>query len=421
MAEAKQSLASVAAAWSLAALLAGAAQAQTTYDMYSYWLMPQGLVAKTVSVKNGVPINGEHCFWRGTLWGKTVALQADPSVTQYDIFVDVGGTRLDYWATFRGNAYRPNADLEARSSHVFGAPFIWVNRSMKVGDVIQGSMLDKVLDPNPAKIDHSGTVNRKLTVDEYHPTWDSPAPYVNHWQDVLKITYYSNLADPKAKEVYYLAKGKGWVYFETGDPSQPSQVWATGFENKTVANPTLPWFDPFPTPATYPGFLNTGFVPNGYFEELKPGAVNGGPVSTSLTSWTGSSNDVVITTDLPYSGLGKWKVGMRGSNQGADAVADFAITSSFLPVTPGKRYRLTGWLLRAQSTDNVYLDFDDGRGDGGNFADGQAMAQQVGVWETRSVDVTVGAQTKGVKIRCVRDGANKGNAYCDGIQLQRLD
>lgn len=413
---ARRSLTFVSAAWALATLLAGAAQAQTTYDMYSYWLMPQGLVAQTRSLqRDGSIINGEHCFWRGTLWGQTVALQGDPSVTRYDLFVDVGGARLDYWGTFRGNTFRSDA------SHVFGSPFVWMNRFMKIGYASESSMLDKVLDPNLGKIVNSGMARRKLTVDAHYPTWTSPAPFAATWNDVLKVTYHSNLSDPNAKEVYYLAKGKSWVYVEIGDPSQPAKVWAVSFGNKAVANPTLPWFDPFPTPATYPGFQNTGFVPNGYFEDLLPGAVNGGPVSTSLRSWQGGSNDVVITTDHPYSGLGRWKVAMRGSNQGADSVADFAITSSFFPVTPGKRYRLTGWLLRAQPTDNVYLDFDDGRGDGGNFTDGQAMAQQVGVWEIRFVDVTVGPQTRGVKVRCVRDGANKGNAYCDGVQIQRLN
>jgi hypothetical protein len=43
------------------------------------------------------------------------------------------------------------------------------------------------------------------------------------------------------------------------------------------------------------------------------------------------------------------------------------------------------------------------------------------VWERVSAETTVGPTTTGVKVRCVRDGANRGNAYCDGITLQRVD
>ena len=35
--------------------------------------------------------------------------------------------------------------------------------------------------------------------------------------------------------------------------------------------------------------------------------------------------------------------------------------------------------------------------------------------------LVVGSGTEALKVRCVRDGANEGNAYFDGVTLQRLD
>lgn len=387
-------------------LAAGAAGAQT-YDMYNYWLMPQGLVEQNSNLLwNGTTVPGEHCFWRGTLWGRTVALQGDPSFTSYDLFVD-GGSRLEYWATFRGNSY--NAPV----SHSFGSPFYWMNRFMSVGNAMENALPVKALDSQLRKVASSGTVTMRLEVNNHFNTWTLPETGVTY-SDVLQVTFWSDKNVPSSKEVYYLANGKGTIRFESSNSGEPSGVrvsWATSFVNKAVNNPTLPWFDPF---------QNTNFVPNGFFQDITS-AINGGLVSTYLRSWSGSSNDVVITTDGTDPGAGNWKIALRGWTGGGDSTADAAITSSFIPVTPGKTYRLSGWLWRVSASDNLYLDFNDGFGQGGNFTDGQALATATNTWEYRSVDVRVGPATTGIKVRCVRDGANSGNGYCDGLQIQRVD
>jgi hypothetical protein len=174
------------------------------------------------------------------------------------------------------------------------------------------------------------------------------------------------------------------------------------------------------------------FVPNSNFEDFRIYPVQGGLVDAYLNSWQGSSRDVVITTDFPNSGqnVGLWKVALRGGSPGlgGDWTADYAITTSWISVTPGKKYRLSGWLLRGNPADDVYLDFNDGKGAsdgdrviGVNFPDGQAFARSVNVWEYQSVDVQVGVRTTGVQVRCVRGGANKGNAYFDGLMIQPLN
>ena len=129
----------------------------------------------------------------------------------------------------------------------------------------------------------------------------------------------------------------------------------------------------------------------------------------------------MITTDGGDQGMSPWKIALRGSNGGGDAEADFVVASDWIPVTPGRRYRLSGSLWRVSPEDNVYLDFNDGVGQGGRFEDAQAPAAHTQVWERVAAEATVGPTTTAIKVRCVRDGANKGNAYCDGITLQRLD
>lgn len=406
----------------LIALLAfaGTATAQV-FDAYSYFLMPQGLVAKTKNESfdgiNVVLVDGEYCFWRGTRWGRQVALEGDPSFTRYALFVETD-TRLEFWGNFRGNGYN-----QGQISTAHGSPFSWMNRWVQVGDVMTNTVLVKDLSSDKRRITRSVDVTMSLTIDAWYANWTNAGGRT--FTDVLKVTYMSDTSAPQNKLVLYLAKGKGRVQYEvfSGGSWPFPRGWAVDHVTKAVSNPTLPWYGPFPTPATYAAFENTTFVPNGWFEEMNQTPMQGGPVGIYLRSWQGSSQDVVITTDAPRNGLSPWKIALRGASPGlgGDGLADAAITSSWIPVTPGRTYRLSGWLLRGNPSDNVYLDFNDGWGDGGSFADGQAMANSANVWEFQSVDVRVGPTTRGIRIRCVRDGANLGNAYCDGVMLQRVD
>ena len=226
--------------------------------------------------------------------------------------------------------------------------------------------------------------------------------------------YWGRYPEASSREVYHLGRGLGTIRFETFNRQEPSGVhyqFAEYFERFTPPPlPALPWVDPF---------RNATYVRNGYFEDFLTPPVEGGAVASYLRGWSGSA-DAVITTDGGDEGASRWKTALRGSTGGGDAAGDFVIGSDWIPVTPGKRYRLSGRVWRLSANDNVYLDFNDGVGQGGDFDDAQALATSTEVWESVAAETTVGPATSAIRVRFVRDGANEGNAYGDAITLQRL-
>jgi len=407
------------------------------YDTFAYWLMPHGLKAFLATVfwsdgagtrarrkapprdpRRRMPFPllapgktaalGEHAFWRGRLWGKTVALQGDSGFTKFDLF-EQAGSELLYWGTFRGNGY-----YGSEESHSFKAPYTWLDRLMSVGDFKEQRVTDTVLDPRHRAVSNSGENTLRTELVAHYDSWCDPDSGIQY-QDVLELHYWGRHPDPASLEVYHLGNGLGTLRFETMNAHEPSGVhvqYAQSFELFSPPElPALPWFDPF---------MNETFVHNGFCEDFLQAPVPGGEVGRYLRGWTGST-DAVITTDGGDEGTSPWKIALRGSSGGGDAGADFVIASDWIPVTPGRRYRLSGSLWRVSEDDDVYLDFNDGVGQGGGFEDAQAMSTQTQVWERVAAETSVGAATTAIKVRCVRDGANRGNAYCDGITLQRVD
>jgi hypothetical protein len=354
------------------------------------------------------PVVGEHTFWRGQLWGRTVALQGDSSFTKYDLFEEAG-PRLLYWGTFRGNGY-----YGSEESHSFTSPFVWMDQFMSLGDFKEMRITDTVFDPQLRQVRFTGETTLRVELIAHHERFRDPDSGIEY-DDVLEVHYWPAYPLPEVREVYHLGKGLGTVRFETFNRDEPSRVhvqFAEDFETFTpTATPALPWFDPF---------QNRTFVHNGFCEDFLEPPEPGGAVGDFLRDWTGTP-DAVITTDGGDEGTSPWKIALRGTTGGGDGTADFVITSDWIPVTPGRRYRLSGSVWRVSSMDNAYLDFNDGTGQGGNFEDAQAMSARTEVWERISTETSVGSQTTAVKVRCVRDGANRGNAYFDGMTLQRVD
>jgi hypothetical protein len=411
-----------------------AGSAETLYEAYDYWLMPHGLRGLLTTVfwpgAGGAARSGgerpvrpfqvlapgklgregevaEHAFWRGPLWGRIVALQGDSSFTKYDLF-EIAGAELLYWGTFRGNGY-----YDSEESHSFAAPFVWMDERMRVGDLKQQRISDSVFDPRLRRIANTAEETLRVEIVAHHDTWSDPDSGIAY-RDVLEVHYWGRYPEASSREVYHLGRGLGTIRFETFNRLEPSGVryqYARSFERFTPPDrPALPWIDPF---------RNATYVPNGFCEEFEVAPVAGGPVAGHLRGWAGS-RDAVIVTEPEDESTGPWKVALRGSRTGGGASAGVLSPSSWIPVTPGARYRLSGRVWRELEADNVYLDFDDGKGQGGTFEDAQALATCTRMWEGVAAEASVGATTTAIRVRAVRDGANEGNAYFDAITLQRV-
>jgi len=383
-----------------------------SFNMRDYWLMPHGLYGNLTTFFrsggscNGGSATGTHAFWRGTFLGKTVALQGGIVYNQensaFDIF-EVGANSILYWGTFRGNAL----NSQSQKSNAFSNALTFMPNTMNVNVPHSHSVTDNEMLNNHRKKNISGPFSHTLIIEAHLASFfDSESGRT--WLDVLQVLF----TQPGGNERYWLAKGKGTVRFESYDPNEPSCVdhqYATTFQNYSpAAAPTIPWYDPFKF-ATY--------APNGFFEDHLIAPMPGGaPLSLYERSWTGVSNgttdsqDVAITEDAPNSQTSTWKVALRAVPTSG---YDFAVSAS-IPVTANKTYRLSGWLYRVSGSDQVYLDLNDIPGDL-NIGTSSTNA-----WQMVSGQINVGSKTS-VKVRCVRDGANAGNAYCDGITLQRVN
>jgi hypothetical protein len=383
--------------------------------------MPQGTYTTFHTVyrtgtgcSGGADDGATHAFWRGTLEGHNVALQGGNDLgevtSRYDIFEETGST-IQYWGTFRGNDYTSDGSNYGNS---FNSPYTFMNNDMTAdgspSSMTSGSVTDNHLDSHLRRDTSTGPLSFSVAVNAHYASWSDPDSGTP-WNDVLKITFTVG----GRPEVYYLANGKGTVRFESGDPNEPSCVskqYVIAVGNYSPNEPIRPWYDPF---------KNTTFVSNGFFEDTLTTPSNGaGPIDSYERSWSGSAGhgtptvyDVVVSNDAGDPGAGPWKVALRGSTGGGDTVADVALSAS-IPVTPNATYRLSGWLWRVSSNDNVYLDFND------IPTDIAVLASSTNTWEFVQGQTTVGSATT-IQVRCVRDGANEGNAYCDGITLQRVD
>jgi hypothetical protein len=177
------------------------------------------------------------------------------------------------------------------------------------------------------------------------------------YEDVLEVNYWGRYPSESSKEVYHLGHGLGTIRFETLNRLEPSGVRYQYAES-------FERFTPPDEPARpwFDPFDNRTYVQNGYCEDFLASPVEGGGVARHLRGWSGSAR-AVVTTD--------------GGDEGA--------------------------------------------GRGGRFEDAQAMASSTGGWERVAAEATVGAATTAIRIRGVRDGANRGDAYYDGMTLQRMD
>lgn len=392
-------------------LVVARAEAQT-YDMFDYWVMQPNLTTNFTQQRwNGVVEYGAKAHWRGTWAGREVALAGDPTLQSYDVF-SLEPTRLAYHGLFRGN------ELGSPDSILLAPSYTFFNRFMSIGSAV-AEEITFISFSNPLRRrTDSVTQTARSQVEAHYPTWADPITGITY-TDVLQVSYWPryNPGNPNNyREIYWLARGLGYVHFLAGDTTtEPREAWVTSWQGQLQGPLNTPWVDPF---------LWLTYVPNGFFEELRD-PHNGAYVYQSVVGWTAAPlTNGILTTDgsIPPApnGTGPWKVAIVALYP--PQTPSVVYPTLCIPVTPGATYELSGWIWRVYEEDNAYLDFNDGIACyGENFTDAQAQSTSTAVWERKTATVTVGPTTGQIRIRLVRDGANLGNAYFDGVTLRRVN
>ena len=383
------------------------------FDMFEYWLLPHGR-ALPVEAGGGQAVRS---FWRGELWGRTVALAGDPEGRRYDIFEEVGDG-LDYGGTFEG----ASAVGEGRLSWSLDRPFRWMNRFMAVGDVLEAPVTGRLLSERRRNQEGVVKTTVRLEILGHRASFDVPAVPGLTFEDVLVVRFWPDASRPEAHDTFVLARGLGAVHWRRSGVGAPGEValwWAVGKELTPVAlsAPFVPWFDPFS-----PGWPKTAVV-NGNLEDAASG-------------WMATSGDVVLGPTPSGLTGGDWSLLLPGGADRADADADgdvgapssgadgadgadVAITEDWIPVAGGT-YELSACMLRENAADNVFVDLADGKGRDADFADAHLVAGSTGTWECRAVAMCIPGSVGAVRVRAVRRGADPGDAWFDRIELKRI-
>ena len=158
-------------------------------------------------------------------------------MTKFDIF-ELDGKSINYWGTFRGNSTNDPV------SHSFETPMLWMQEQMSVGDKLKSRVFVRVLNPKSRSTDHSAMIDMCMEFNEHYEQWTLPETGVSY-DDVIKISFWSDANIPESKEVYHLARGKGTIRFVSSNRGEPSGVrimWTVGFDKKNIDRPTTPWF-----------------------------------------------------------------------------------------------------------------------------------------------------------------------------------
>lgn len=143
-------------------------------------------------------------------------------------------------------------------------------------------------------------------------------------------------------------------------------------------------------------------IPNQGFEE-------------GIAGWEVLAGQATVRADYALAGQYSVKVG------GPLAVVR---SSSFIPVTGNKSYQLTASVYVPTATSGtIYLDLDDGNGQGQSFQDISVMADPAiaGQWQTVTGTFTTAAATTGVKVRIVRDSGPIAYFYVDEVTIGAIE
>ncbi len=149
---------------------------------------------------------------------------------------------------------------------------------------------------------------------------------------------------------------------------------------------------------------------------------DGGVAVANSSFEAGSSTNAVgwNQTTYAYRDGARAKAGAYSMKLGGYSTT-VATLSNYAKVRGSTHYRLSGWIyISSYGSGNVYLDLNDGNGEGQNFTDLnlQANTGTVGSWQYVTGTFDTAASTAGVKVRCVKDGGYTTTAYFDGIEIR---
>ena len=386
------------------------------FDMFEYWLLPHGSATKVRSRLEDGRLGPDaaafepRSFWRGDLWGRRLALLGTPDGGRFDIFEE-SEDGLDYWGTFEGGA-------SARPSVSLDRPFRWMNRHMAVGDRVERPITGRLLSNRLRNQVGVLTATMRLEVMAHRESFTVPMVDGLTFQDVLEVRFWPDASRVEAYDEFHLARGYGAVHFRRSRAAagEVAEWWAVERSLAPVVDyrPRAPWFDPFSQ-----GWPKTAVV-NGGLDDYALG-VDGGQVGKSVApGWTADSGDVVIArSPASPADAGSWGLLLRGAGSGGDDASDMAMTEAWIPLEGGA-YELSACVLRQHAGDNVFVDFDDGKGRDASFEDVHLVAAGVGTWECRAVTKCIPASVGAVRVRAAREGDNLGDAWFDNIELKRV-
>lgn len=145
-----------------------------------------------------------------------------------------------------------------------------------------------------------------------------------------------------------------------------------------------------------------------------------GTHASRLSGWTGLTKDCLVTSQdgsMPVT----QSVCLVGWYNGVGDYSADAVLSDWINVNSNKRYRLSGYIYKCSTQDNAYLDFNDGIGWPANFTDVQVGATSTFQWQYVSVEIYIPWNVSKIRVRCVRDGANRYNALFDRLSFEQIN
>jgi hypothetical protein len=350
-------------------------------------------------------------------------------VSRFDVLQKTGST-VYYLGTFNGNMQN-DPDV----SFFFRTPIVWMTDNMSEGAYIDTNysyyeVNAKTRQQNQTSISRTARVQyyQRLSAGTYnHPELGLISAA---YGPVIHFKYWPDVNNGNSLEEYWLLEGKSFVrsythsnslieYFDPASITYEADI-PRDANGQSITAPQNPWYGVDSASVSFGGGTYHTAVYNGAFENT----------SNHLAGWTTTSADCLSTTDgtdpeynpWGFVEAGEWKAVLRGSSGGGDAASDAIVSTNWIPVIPGRTYRLSGYIWRVSGSDNAYLDLDDGYGVDSNgstvtFTDVGVAASGTNQWDSVGADVTIPANVYGIKVRCVRDGANAGNAYFDDIRF----